>query len=74
MKFIHPSEFDRRFWLTPPDIYSKLDAEFGFDFDPCPYPRPEVLQFSRYRMGPSLLVDGEPTNSPSPITSFILRP
>lgn len=27
--------------MTPPDIYSKLNAEFNFDFDPCPCPRPE---------------------------------
>ena len=27
--------------LTPPELYAKLDAEFHFDFDPCPYPRPE---------------------------------
>lgn len=30
-----------RFWLTPPDIYQKLDEEFNFDFDPCPCPRPD---------------------------------
>lgn len=30
-----------RFWLTPPDIYKKLDNEFHFDFDPCPFPRPK---------------------------------
>ena len=23
-------------WETPPDLYSKLDKEFNFDFDPCP--------------------------------------
>ena len=31
----------KHYWLTPPDVYSNLDAEFGFDFDPCPYPLPE---------------------------------
>ncbi len=31
----------KRFWLTPKDLYAKLDAEFHFDFDPCPHPRPE---------------------------------
>ena len=31
----------RHYWLTPPDLYAQLDAEFGFDFDPCPWPRPE---------------------------------
>ena len=30
-----------KYWLTPPDLYRKLNDEFGFDFDPCPYPRPE---------------------------------
>lgn len=23
-------------WATPPDLYAKLDAEFGFTLDPCP--------------------------------------
>jgi site-specific DNA-methyltransferase (adenine-specific) len=23
-------------WSTPKDVYDKLDAEFHFDFDPCP--------------------------------------
>jgi hypothetical protein len=31
----------KRYWLTPPDIYSALNDEFHFDFDPCPFPRPE---------------------------------
>ena len=28
------------FWLTPPDLMAALQAEFDFDFDACPYPRP----------------------------------
>lgn len=32
---------ERRFWLTPPDIYGALDREFKFDFDPCPCPLPD---------------------------------
>ena len=32
---------EARYWLTPPDMYRALDEEFGFDFDPCPYPRPD---------------------------------
>jgi hypothetical protein len=31
----------KRYWLTPSDLYTRLNAEFGFDFDPCPYPLPE---------------------------------
>jgi hypothetical protein len=30
-----------RYWLTPPNRYAELDAEFRFDYDPCPYPRPD---------------------------------
>jgi len=32
---------DDKFWLTPPSLYEQLNNEFGFVFDPCPYPRPE---------------------------------
>lgn len=30
-----------QYWLTPPDLYNKLNSEFKFDFDPCPFPRPD---------------------------------
>ena len=33
-------EDGRHYWLTPPDLYAALDAEFHFDFDPCPHPLP----------------------------------
>lgn len=31
---------EKHYWLVPPKLYEDLDAEFHFDFDPCPYPRP----------------------------------
>jgi hypothetical protein len=38
MKKDRPKNNDSQFWLIPPEIYKKLDQEFHFDFDPCPYP------------------------------------
>lgn len=34
-------EDSKHYWLTPPDLYKSLDDEFHFDFDPCPYPKPD---------------------------------
>lgn len=31
----------KHYWLTPADLYAALDAEFHFNFDPCPYPLPD---------------------------------
>lgn len=31
----------KHYWLTPPDVYDSLDREFAFNFDPCPYPKPD---------------------------------
>ena len=32
---------NKYYWLTPPNLMRQLDAEFHFDFDPCPHPRPD---------------------------------
>lgn len=31
----------KHYWLTPDDVYTKLNSEFGFTHDPCPYPKPD---------------------------------
>lgn len=28
-------------WLTPPALMDELRARYAFDFDPCPFPKPE---------------------------------
>jgi hypothetical protein len=41
-KFHIGNEVDgKHYWLTPPEVYNDLDAQYEFDFDPAPYPKPD---------------------------------
>jgi hypothetical protein len=40
-KFHDGGQDGKHYWLTPPELYLALDAEYHFDFDPCPYPLPD---------------------------------
>jgi len=31
----------KHYWLTPPALYDDLNRQYEFNFDPCPYPKPE---------------------------------
>jgi hypothetical protein len=47
LKMMHTKVYEngakdgKHYWLTPPDVFKKLDDEFHFNFDPCPYPKPK---------------------------------
>jgi len=47
----------KHYWLTPPALYAKLDAEFNFDFDPCPYPLPQSFDGLTCEWGQSSYVN-----------------
>ena len=47
----------KKYWLTPPHIFSALDREFRFDFDPCPCPRPRGYDSLHIEWGQSNYVN-----------------
>lgn len=53
-----PGNGDRvGYWLTPPELMAKLQAEFGFTFDACPYPRPAGFDGLKEEWGTSTWVN-----------------
>lgn len=45
------------YWITPPELYKKLDDEFHFDYDPCPFPKPENYDGIKVEWGKSNYVN-----------------
>ena len=41
MSFTEGAKDGKHYWLTPPDLLYEMDCEFHFDYDPCPFPKPE---------------------------------
>jgi DNA N-6-adenine-methyltransferase Dam len=48
---------EKRYWKTPLDVYQKLDQEFHFDFDPCPFPLPNGYNSLNVEWGQSSYVN-----------------
>lgn len=47
----------KHYWLTPPDLYDRLNEQYAFDFDPCPYPKPEEFDGLTCEWGKSSYVN-----------------
>jgi len=54
----------KHYWLTPPDLMERLQKEFKFDFDPCPYPKPDEFDGLLVEWGNSNYVN-PPFNGPT---------
>lgn len=61
-------EDGKHYWLTPPDLYTKLDAEFNFNFDPSPYPLPVGFDGLTCEWGTSNYV-----NPPNPRAEIVIE-
>jgi hypothetical protein len=57
MTFTEGAKDGNHYWLTPEELYMRLDYRFSFDFDPCPYPRPEGFDGLRVEWGKSSYVN-----------------
>lgn len=47
----------KHYWLTPPDLMKQLQLEFKFDYDACPFPRPEGFDGLTSEWGSSTYVN-----------------
>lgn len=57
MSFEQGNKDGKHYWLTPPDLMKELNDEFQFDFDACPYPRPESFDGLSSEWGNSTYVN-----------------
>lgn len=57
-KFHKGNEGDgKHYWLTPPALMQSLQLRFDFDFDACPYPKPDDFDGLTKEWGQSTYVN-----------------
>lgn len=54
---VGPNKDGKNYWLTPKELMSQLQDEHSFDFDACPYPRPEGYDSLNEEWGQSSYVN-----------------
>lgn len=54
----------KHYWLTPPELMESLQSEFRFNYDACPYPRPDGYDSLTEEWGTSTYVN-PPFESPT---------
>ena len=57
MSFLDGAKDGKHYWLTPPELMNGLNQEFKFDFDACPYPKPEEFNGLECEWGQSTWVN-----------------
>lgn len=58
MSFENGNKADgKHYWLTPPKLLNTLQMEFAFDFDPCPFPKPDGFDGLKCEWGQSNYVN-----------------
>lgn len=56
-KFHLGNKNGKHYWLTPPSLMEKLNSEFGFNFDACPFPKPDEFDGLTCEWGNSTYVN-----------------
>jgi len=57
MSFFEGAKDGKHYWLTPPKLMESLQLEFNFDFDACPYPKPDEFDGLNCEWGQSTYVN-----------------
>lgn len=56
-KFHKGASDGKHYWLTPPTLLEKLQKRFGFNFDACPFPKPNDFDGLTCEWGASTYVN-----------------